>query len=514
MTQVQSPLQGQLSVFWNRWKIVYQWVEKSLKDRIGIDTRALAVMRIMIGLLIIVDLIYRSLNLTAFYTDMGVLPRHAVNIRWPESEINLHLLSGEPWFQAMLFAIQGLFALALVFGYKTRIVTIVSFFLLLSLHYRNIFILSAGDTILRLLVFWGIFLPLGERFSIDALKRDHSRNRIADFASTAILIQVVVIYLVNLYQKHDAGVWIQGEALQYIFLSERFMSPMGMFLNHFPLLITTLNFAWLGLLVTSPLLLLATGWPRAILGGAFASAHFGMGFAMELGIFPFVSMVALIPFLPGKFWDLAEERIRMPDILRQALAHVTKPFMGRSPRGEPVLSSADPEKPRWSPTPWINGARSSIAAIFLVWLILISSVTTGVITFPDDVQEKIEERDRSWRMFANPGTRNTWIAVPAGLESGREIDALHRDEGRWDEPRYIKNPYPDHRWRKYLDAIAPEHRDYLRDDFAEYLCQRWNQDNDDKIVGMVIFRVNQDINLDGPDPPPERYKRLYHRCEI
>ena len=45
----------------------------------GLDTRSLAIFRIVVGVLILIDLYDRSLYLTDFYTDDGFLTRALVN---------------------------------------------------------------------------------------------------------------------------------------------------------------------------------------------------------------------------------------------------------------------------------------------------------------------------------------------------------------------------------------------------------------------------------------------------
>ena len=44
---------------------------------LGLDLRSLAVFRFCVGLLLIVDLIFRTADLRAHYTDFGIMPRSA-----------------------------------------------------------------------------------------------------------------------------------------------------------------------------------------------------------------------------------------------------------------------------------------------------------------------------------------------------------------------------------------------------------------------------------------------------
>ena len=45
--------------------------------------------------------------------------------------------------------------------------TIIRWFLLVSLQNTNYMILQGVDTVLRVMLFWGMFLPLGAQYSLD-----------------------------------------------------------------------------------------------------------------------------------------------------------------------------------------------------------------------------------------------------------------------------------------------------------------------------------------------------------
>ena len=64
--------------------------------------------------------------------------------------------------------VRVLLAVALLVGYRTRLATIGSWILLASIHVRLPVVINAGDTLLRVLLFWSIFLPLGAMWSVDA----------------------------------------------------------------------------------------------------------------------------------------------------------------------------------------------------------------------------------------------------------------------------------------------------------------------------------------------------------
>ncbi len=484
------------------------WMRAAFERRFGIDTRALAAMRILVGLLILVDLLYRSLHLTEMYTDAGVFPSHIVLARWPESYLLIHTWGGSTEFIAFLFVIQAVVALGLMLGFHTRIMTIISFLFLLSLHYRNIYVLSAGDILLRFLLFWGMFLPLGKRWSIDAWKKGGSTHRVTEIVTVALLLQVVIIYFVNAYHKIDGGRWKGGEALVYVFHVDRYMTPLGQMMNEWPAIVAFLAQSWVVMLAVSPVLLLATGWWRVALAGMYASVHVTMFAFMTIGFFPIISVVALVPFLPREFWDLTERRVIEPLRRNQPMNRAGSWLASiRYLRPSPRVKQ---EKP-WYDATCLPCMKTFVTATLLAWLVISTAASIDIVEWPDEIPDTITDRERSWRMFAKPATANSWLVATTETESLTYVDVLHLDHEPANQSRYISEPYPDFRWRKFLDAMHRTNREDVQEQFAFYLCDRWNDNNDDKIPSVTVYRVRQSIDLDGPDPPP-KMKLIIHRA--
>src|SRR5689334_14974245 len=147
-----------------------QKTEPPLWHMFCIDLRSLAAFRIAVGLILIWDLIMRSRDMTAHYTDEGVLPRTVLmdNYLSLRPYLSVHILHGSLTFQTLMFCIAGLCALAMTLGYRSRPATIACWFLTCSLHARNPLIVHGGDDLLRVMLFWAMFVPLGARWSIDA----------------------------------------------------------------------------------------------------------------------------------------------------------------------------------------------------------------------------------------------------------------------------------------------------------------------------------------------------------
>ncbi|WP_132058625.1 hypothetical protein [Halorussus amylolyticus] len=139
-----------------------------------------------------------------------------------------------------------------------------------------------------------------------------------------------------------------------------------------------------------------------------------------------------------------------------------------------------------------------LLTLALVW----NAAALGYVAVPDSgPAADASPADNSWDMFApEPLETDGWYVVPGELESGERIDAFRGSAVEWDRPENVSRIYPDSRWRKYLvDLWRAEDADLTRG-FAEYLCWRWNADNDDELTRVEVHYVEQPTRLDGPEP--------------
>ncbi|MCA9385931.1 HTTM domain-containing protein [Candidatus Dojkabacteria bacterium] len=279
-----------------------------LKTYFAIDTRSLAIFRIALALLILIDLGIRSTDLIAHYSDFGILPRDVLIGQFMnDSYISLHLLSGNVYVIVALFIVAALFAVMLLLGYKTKLATIVSWILLVSLHNRNDMILNGGDVLFRLLLFWGMFLPLGATYSLDSIKEKSKERAHLSVASAALLFQVAYVYVFSALLK-DNPIWtLEGTAVYYALSVDQFTRPLGYVLYQFPELMKLLSFGTLYLELYGPIIALFLIFPkhipRTLMAFSFMLMHLGFTLTMELGIFPYIGMAAWLVFLPSSFWE-------------------------------------------------------------------------------------------------------------------------------------------------------------------------------------------------------------------
>ena len=273
-----------------------RWYEK-LGQLFGVDLRSLAALRISVGTIVIADLMNRATELTAHYTDIGVLPRSALLGQFSDGTvISLHLITGQTWGQAILFALAGALALAMVVGYRARLATGLSWAMMVSLHARNQMVLDSGDALLRMLLLWLTFLPTGAVWSLDAMARPRTlaTRPFVSVATLGLMLQVCLVYVISALLK-DAPTWANGNALFEALQLDQFATPLGHWLLAHPGLLRVLTHWVRYLELFGPLLAFVpifTWRIRVAIVALFWSLHAGMGLTLELGHFPYICAAA------------------------------------------------------------------------------------------------------------------------------------------------------------------------------------------------------------------------------
>lgn len=469
-------------------------IRRAIERRVRIDTRALAALRIALGCLLLVDLLARARDIRAFYTDSGVLPR-AVNAElYPTlSRLSLHTVSGEAWVQAVLFVVAGGFAVLVTVGYRTRLAVGLSWVLLASLQLRNYLVLNGGDTVLLVVLFLAVFLPLGERWSLDALTEgpdpeSRPRTFVTGFGTAALLSQIVLIYTTNAIFKLRGRRWMEGTAVRYVFAIDRFTVRLGDFFAGIEPLLVAVNWAWFGLLVAAPLLVVLLGWSRTALTVAFLSAHIGMFLTMELGLFPHVMVASLLVFLPSPVWDAVESRI--DPIGRKLSRRLTASKASR-------LLGVGPTVPQ-SVRRGVSSTAPVVTATILVVGILWQAAAVGYLSTPSETP--VDPEDHSWKLFApDPPTTDGWFVVRSELTSGETVDGYPHDDTGRDRPPDIAATYPNARWRKYLGEVRGGGA-IERQAFADYLCRYGTAHYGTDVTELTISYVRETLRLEGPNP--------------
>lgn len=274
----------------------------------SLDLRSLSLFRIVLALVIIADLVLRSRYLVEHYTDMGIFPRQAFLDLWEKNTTwTIHTASGTLWFQVLIFSIHAFFALWLLVGYRTKIAIIIIWLLTVSLHNRNMLINSSADDLLRVVIFWSIFLPLDRYWSWDKNRHNlPSLKYIVTLGTTGFIVQQISLYWVTAYMKLWPEWYVTHSAVYEILSLQTFRLPFGIIIYTHPALMRFLSGASMFAEFIGPLLLIMPffhTWARFAGMAAIIGLHVGIMTHISVGIFPWISITAMLAFLPSAFWD-------------------------------------------------------------------------------------------------------------------------------------------------------------------------------------------------------------------
>lgn len=293
----------------------------------GLDLRSLALFRVVVAIVILADLWARAAFLEAHYTDHGVLPRDVLLDKFMGQWLSsLHVFNGTAFWMGAIFVLHGVFALLLLVGWRTRLMTLLCWLLAISLQARMPMVLQAGDVLLRLLLFWSLFLPLGARWSIDAGLRDRDTprpKRVLSMGTVAIMAQVCFVYWFGCVLKSGPEWRTDGTAVYFALSLDHFATPAAALMLEHPDLMKALTFLTFWLEALGPVLALLPLWPTRLLGVLLMiGMHVGFRVGLEIGMFVYISSACWVFWIPSGFWDRLSGWIlsRRPAEMRIAIA--------------------------------------------------------------------------------------------------------------------------------------------------------------------------------------------------
>lgn len=319
-----------------------------LREAWGVDLRAAAVARFGVGVLLCLDIAVRAGDLAAFYTEGSAVEAGKVTVFHMGGSLaaSLYFAAGSLLLVRLLMAVSLVFAASLAVGYHTGASTFVSWLLLLSLQNRNLLVLNAGDDLLRLLLFWGMFIPWGRKWSVDAYFKGRMRldggrkaKEVDDcwwlgVGGVAARLQLSWMYLES-YLVKVGPQWVSGDAVWYALNDEEFTTRIGHLVLAFSpaWFLRWMSHVTLFLELSLPILFLCPvipffpllsrslsgrlgkkRWSGAAVASACAVAtvvavHIGFGSCLEIGFFPYIPVVFAALFIPAVVMDLIEAQL-------------------------------------------------------------------------------------------------------------------------------------------------------------------------------------------------------------
>jgi len=424
------------------------WVHRQIDVTLAIDLRGLALMRVALGLLVVWDVSSRWRDAAVLYSDAGFWTR--ADAGRPLFLFRFYDLSGDPsWAQAGL-GLTGSLALLFVAGLLTRPVTFLLWAMLTALHLRQGWVIQGGDDLLRNFLFFGIFLPLGRRWSLDARWRHRDLGapprRARGWAAVVFYVQLFLLYFLAGAMKARHLHWWQGLGIHYALAADHFVMPWGRSIHGYSHALRIVGLGTLLLEFLAPFLLLL-GPPnkrlRVGLFAAFMSLHVGIALTLRIGLFSFVCMALWLFALPSEWMDRIDARV------------------GTDIHGETVAAS-----PRWA---------GYLSATFMAGLLL--TYTVRNIVPPGEVRRALMQpmatlrlQDK-WSMFTGKREHTGWLTAPAITTDGREVDLLRGGAPlSWTRPEHPLARYPNQRWRKLWVTMRKDRGLRATKAYVRWLC--------------------------------------------
>ena len=295
------------------------------------DRRTLGFTRILVGFLFVMDLFRRTADWNWMFSTEGVLPNH-VNLFRPQASqafslVNAFSTRGE---LVALWIIVFLTFVCLMVGYKTKLAQILSVVFVCSMDGRVLLIENGGYVVYNLLAMWTAFLPMGDRFSVDAMlaSMKRRRERTADdlndrtgmllpeqtapyvsLMGLVLLVQLSAIYYFNVIHKTGPA-WKNGTAVHYVLYVDRMVTPLVAHVrdyipNFLILFMTKTTLAFEAAIPVCLLSSLGKVWARRLAAAMMNALHIGFGFVFVLGPFAWALCTFSTLLFGTEDWDLA-----------------------------------------------------------------------------------------------------------------------------------------------------------------------------------------------------------------
>ena len=473
-----------------------QWA----RDLISIDLRSLAAFRISLGLVLLWDLSTSLSNVSAFYSNDGFLPLSMLGVfndsPWQWS---LHSWSASTAWQIALLIVHLASAGCVLIGYRTQVAIFLCWALLCSLQTRNPVILHSGDLAIRLFCFWGMFLPLGARWSLDEvrgrIRTFNSNGKVSTASSLGILVQICLIYWMGALLKEGVEWRRDGTAVFYALSLDQFVSQTGRYLLHFPELCRIATFGTWWFEVVGPILALLTFrapfW-RLLIVLAFVSFHLALGISFRLGPFAATMLSAWMLFLPSKFWNVIEKRLRLSK------------------------SNEDPVQggKTWMQLLLVQSFTFVCLIYVILWNLRGAGFRNGTKWFPHSLDSfgHALYLDQDWSMFApRPSTDDGWVIMEGLLANGMRVDLLRGGRAvTFEKPEIISAEFKDSKWHKAILSVWHPPFQQITPTLGNYFAFQWNtgHQSGEQIRGWALWYMREDTLEKGQFSSPKKIELL------
>ncbi|MCX7728470.1 MAG: HTTM domain-containing protein [Bacteroidia bacterium] len=426
----------------------------------------LSIGRIFTALIILIDLYYRFQNLEAHYTSKGVLPSFIIKNYYPfyQYYFSIHTFFDSLLAQKIIFITHFIAAFMLLLGFKTRLFTVINFLLLLSLHHRNPVILQGGDDLLRITLFYMIFLPWGEYYSLDKKfsfnkgNQTKTNDTVFSWMYVVFLINVAFVYLFSALLKTSEEWRINGNAIYYALSLDTLRTSFGTFLYpYYPVLkiLSYIVYYIFEIIVPVLLILSPSVHIRNIAVVLIIVLHTFIILSLKVGIFPYVGICTAFMLLNINKYPAS-----------RALQFQQNEFY-------------------FAIIIFILILRYNLATLNNHWF--------SITLLEDRVLNSIGLSQR-WNMFS-PGVKkyDGWLVLRGIKKDNSEWDLIHNTPKiHYEKTEKNFNFLKGDRWRKFLENYEQVQYNFLKPYFCYYLISNWNTNHpNDSIETLNILYVKK-----------------------
>lgn len=466
------------------------WLSTRLFENLAIDLRALALLRMAFGMLVIVDVYNRSADVVALYSDGGWLPRASAG---QPALLRAYFWGGSPaWVTGVMIA-TAVVALLLFFGFSSRLAALGCWFLVGSLHQRNWLVNQGGDDVIRNMLFFMALTPIGARWSIDrwlASRRgdDMPPARVFDPTTVVLYGQLFLIYFVAGVLKAHFAHWWTGDAVYHALSADQFVTATGRWLYPRWYLLKGLTWASLALELIGPFLLVLgprRAWFRGGLALAFVAFHAGIAATLYIGIFSAISAAAWLFTLPSSWMDRLEKLVGAP-------------------------KTADGVRRDVSVLPLRVAAVVVFAHLLIATLaedrLPEASAARSYVLWPGDALGL----KRRWALFVSPRRERGWIVVRGVLADRREIDFVRGGAPlTWERPENHYLAFENQRWRKVLVRFRSQKTVGFARMYLRWLCE-----SHEDLASVSYVFMKRDLGPRYDDGPLSREDVVSRDCVL
>jgi len=424
----------------------------NVRSAAQLDRESVAAFRIAAGCVLVADALLRSRDFWLFFSPEGIFPLDTLQAYLETGCWSLNFLNESLWWQGVILAVEATAGLSLIAGYFSSVSCFVAWIAWTSILRRTEPAANAGDYWMACLLYWGMFLPIGDMFSIDSLLQKKKKCATISLASAAFLTQVLAVYVYAGISKLQ-GDWLNGSAVGYILSVHDHGTWVGELLNTSKIATSFLTISTLTVEIVGPLLFLLCGnrSARRYIAFFFILFHICIWITLSVGMFSPIGItawLALIPWHTNRAEPHLEKQVHNQDdrLFYQCLKRLQNCVV--------------------------------ITSLFVAGLALLNNLISPDVKRPYWIKLAINSLtlEQKWGVFGRVGPQEQWVTGKATLHDASVVDLLR--QGNHFNP--VRPPggfssLPNHRWHKIFRELPKTRQSPLREDVAAGLVADWNR---------------------------------------